>query len=155
MADVEIQLKWPNDDYVQRRKVSGILVEVPRVEPTRLVLGVGINVNNSLGAAPAEITDTATALCDVTGRPFPLVDVLICVLDKLANRLDWIGSRDRELRELWRERCLLTNRPVQIDGVGGQLAGVCQGIDEEGALVVLTQGGSRRCFAGTVTLLDC
>lgn len=154
LADVEIHLKWPNDVYLQRRKVSGILVEAPRLQPGKLVLGIGINVNNSLAGAPDDVSNMATTLCDVAGHRFPLVDVLVRVLDKLARRLDWIGSRDRELRDRWRQRCLLTNRRVQIDTISGRLVGVCQGIDDEGALLLHTDEGSQRYLAGTVTLLD-
>lgn len=50
-----VQLKWPNDVYLQGRKVCGILVETAPRFPGVLVLGIGVNVNNSLAAAPAEL----------------------------------------------------------------------------------------------------
>ncbi|MCA9229438.1 MAG: biotin--[acetyl-CoA-carboxylase] ligase [Planctomycetales bacterium] len=154
LADAEIHLKWPNDVFAQRRKVSGILVEAPRLQSGRLVLGIGINVNNTLAAAPDDILQLATAMCEVAGKRFSLVEVLVDVLDKLMERLNWIGSRDHELRDRWRRRCLLTDRRVQIDTVNGQSEGICRGIDDEGALVLQTENGPLRCLAGTVTLLD-
>ena len=43
----EIRLKWPNDVYLGPRKVAGILLEQSSACLNRLVVGVGINVNNS------------------------------------------------------------------------------------------------------------
>ena len=154
LPKVEIQLKWPNDVYIQGRKVCGILVETPRLRSGKLVLGVGLNVNNSITSATEEISKTASALCDVSGSPFPLADVLIGLLNKLKERLDWIGVRDQELRDRWRKRCLLTNRRVQVDTDNSQLVGLCQGIDDEGALLLDTKEGRKQCFAGSITLLE-
>ena len=41
-------IKWPNDVYAEGRKLGGILVEVPTVTPPRLIIGVGLNVLNSV-----------------------------------------------------------------------------------------------------------
>jgi BirA family biotin operon repressor/biotin-[acetyl-CoA-carboxylase] ligase len=62
--------------------------------------------------------------------------------------------RDQELRDRWRKRCLLTNRRVQVDTHNSQLVGLCQGIDDEGALLLDTKEGRKQCFAGTITLLE-
>jgi BirA family biotin operon repressor/biotin-[acetyl-CoA-carboxylase] ligase len=154
LPKVKIQLKWPNDVYIQGRKVCGILVETPRLRSGKLVLGVGLNVNNSITSATEEVSKTASALCDVSGSPFPLADVLVGLLNKLKERLDWIGVRDQELRDRWRKRCLLTNRRVQVDTDNSQLVGLCQGIDDEGALLLDTKEGRKQCFAGSITLLE-
>jgi BirA family biotin operon repressor/biotin-[acetyl-CoA-carboxylase] ligase len=68
---VTAQLKWPNDVHVAGRKLAGILVETassPGNTP-RLVLGMGINVNNSLRDAPPELQATACSLIDLMGGP--------------------------------------------------------------------------------------
>ena len=89
-----IQLKWPNDVYVRRRKVCGILIELPPQQKQLIVIGIGINVNNSARDAPAELQSSAIALCDAAQREFSLIDVLLRVLLRLQDRLDWIGRRD-------------------------------------------------------------
>ena len=48
----DVGLKWPNDVCLSGRKLAGILIELPVCEPPRVVLGVGINVNNSFRGAP-------------------------------------------------------------------------------------------------------
>ncbi len=151
LTEDDIGLKWPNDVYLRNRKVCGILVEVPRDRKGVLVIGIGINVNNSLKAAPADLASTATSLSEAAGRQLALSDVLVRVLQRISQRFCWIGSRDDELRQRWRDRCLLTNRTVHLDLGPRRVVGLCQGIDDEGALVVRTADGPERCFAGVVT----
>ena len=150
-----VQLKWPNDVYLEGRKISGILVEAPPNRQGRLLLGIGINVNNSVAGAPKELQSTATALCDLTGRQFALTDVLIMVLQRLAERLQPDDLWNAKVREGWRERCFLTGKKIHIDLGVRQSEGVCQGIDEEGALLLDVEGEVERHFAGVVTLLEC
>ena len=51
-SETAVGLKWPNDVWLNGRKAAGILVEVPAVRRGRLVIGVGLNVNNSFESAP-------------------------------------------------------------------------------------------------------
>lgn len=146
-----IQLKWPNDVYLEGRKVCGVLLESPAEQPSILVLGIGLNVNNSLQNAPQELQSTAVTLADVAGRSCCLSDLLKRVLQCLAERLSWIGCRDDELWARYRERCLLTGRPICVELGQRSIRGLCRGIDEEGALVVETDEGIEKCFAGVVT----
>jgi len=67
VPNADLQLKWPNDVYIAGRKVCGILLEAPASAPGRIVLGLGLNVNNTLAEAPPEIRDAAVALCEVSG----------------------------------------------------------------------------------------
>jgi BirA family transcriptional regulator, biotin operon repressor / biotin---[acetyl-CoA-carboxylase] ligase len=144
-------LKWPNDVYVNNAKVCGILVETADGPSARLVIGIGINVNNRIDRAPSELRGNAIALCEVAAREIPLVEVLVGVLQRLSSRLIWIGSGDSELRSEWSRRCLLTGRNVQVSVGARELVGVCQGIDSDGALLIDTKAGCERCLSGVVT----
>jgi BirA family transcriptional regulator, biotin operon repressor / biotin---[acetyl-CoA-carboxylase] ligase len=150
-ASSPVRLKWPNDVYLDGRKVSGILVETADGQSARLVIGIGINVNNAAHDAPSELRGKAIALCEAAKREISRVDVLVGVLQRLSSRLDWIGSREGVLREQWQERCLLAGRTVQIEMGARQLVGKCLGIDDDGALLLDTDRGCERCLAGVVT----
>jgi BirA family biotin operon repressor/biotin-[acetyl-CoA-carboxylase] ligase len=147
----ETALKWPNDVYLRRRKVCGILIEVPPERSGVIVIGIGINVNNSVRHAPQELQSSAIALYDAAGREFSLAEVLTRVLLRLEDRLASIGHRDEELRTRWRERCMLTSRTVHVESAVRSVVGLCRGIDEEGALVIETADRTERCFGGVVT----
>jgi BirA family biotin operon repressor/biotin-[acetyl-CoA-carboxylase] ligase len=149
--DESVSLKWPNDVYIRDRKVCGILIELPPEREGVVVIGIGINVNNTAEQAPEQLQPSAIAMCDVAGHPFSLIDVLIRVLNHLEQRLRWIGHQDDELRARWSQRCMLTGRKVQLKLGGRSVAGMCHGIDDEGALLIETADGTERHFSGTVS----
>jgi len=150
-----VRLKWPNDVYIEGRKICGILVEVPRNCQGRLLLGIGINVNNSVENAPTDLSNSATSLFDLTGRDVALPDVLIEVLKQLAERLRPAELWNSQVREGWRKRCLLTGQRIQVDQGVRQSSGLCRGIDDDGALLIEVAGEVERHFAGVITQLDC
>src|SRR4029077_18463256 len=78
----EWQVKWPNDVFLNCGKICGILCESVPGWKDRLVIGIGINVNNSVPQT-LEIAPAARALIDLDGLPRDLTGVLLGVLDKL------------------------------------------------------------------------
>jgi BirA family biotin operon repressor/biotin-[acetyl-CoA-carboxylase] ligase len=72
----------------------------------------------------------------------------------LESRLSQLAAGDSRWQEDWRRRCLLTGHTVQLEVRDRSLAGVCRGIDGDGALLLETDAGSRRCLSGIVTRID-
>jgi BirA family biotin operon repressor/biotin-[acetyl-CoA-carboxylase] ligase len=153
-GNAAVALKWPNDVYLSNRKVCGILVETADGPSARLVVGIGINVNNRADTAPSELRDKAISVCEVAERTLPLADVLSRVLQRLASRLSWIASCESELQDEWHSRCLLTGRRVQIETGPRHLVGTCLGIDVDGALLLETNDRREKCLSGVVTKWD-
>jgi BirA family biotin operon repressor/biotin-[acetyl-CoA-carboxylase] ligase len=150
-----VALKWPNDVYLDGRKLAGILVETADGKQGSVVLGIGINVNNSSLVAPPELRDKAIALRDVAGRDLPRIEVLLAVLQRLTLRIDWLAAGIDDFQETWSRRCLLTGRDIEIEVLPSRrIAGRCQGIDREGALLIATDTGIERCLSGVVTRFD-
>ncbi|HUE74603.1 MAG TPA: biotin--[acetyl-CoA-carboxylase] ligase [Pirellulaceae bacterium] len=143
------QVKWPNDVYAEGRKIAGILIESPAQSRGRLVIGIGINVNNSLKAAPDDIRSRATSLCDLDARARDLTSVLSTVLSELDVHLRAAADM-ASIRGRWQERCLLTGCTVQVQSGTETIAGRCLGIDEQGGLVLQTETGRRSVVSGTV-----
>lgn len=146
----DLRLKWPNDVFLDGSKLCGVLVEAPSGRMDRLVVGVGINVNNSFATAPEELKSLATSLYDSTQEVRNLADVLAEVLLRIESRLQSVRDGDAELTRAWRERCLLKNSLVSLR-TGDQLVqGRCRGIDEDGALLIESSTGQTRHLAGVV-----
>jgi BirA family transcriptional regulator, biotin operon repressor / biotin---[acetyl-CoA-carboxylase] ligase len=156
-------LKWPNDVYLMDRKICGILSESVPGWRDRLVIGIGVNVNNRVQSATClpeagglDIASIATSLFDHDGVVHDLTTVLLAVLNEFDRC--WRCLLDDgfgELAEAYRGRCVLTGRTVTIEQPGGQsLVGLCQGIDDTGALRLRTPGGEQLVTAGTVTGWD-
>lgn len=147
----EARLKWPNDVYLNGRKVCGVLVEVPSSVPGRLVIGVGLNVNNPLAEGPAEIQERATALIDVQRSEFEMTDVLSVVLRGIADEYAGIERSDSARGRGWRKRSLLTGRIVTLDDGARTVTGTCLGIEDDGALLLETPAGPQPFYGGVIT----
>jgi BirA family biotin operon repressor/biotin-[acetyl-CoA-carboxylase] ligase len=135
------------------KKLSGILVDVPPAVSAgtrRLVVGMGINVNNSLKTAPADIQLAGVALCDVAGASFDATQLLIAWLSRFADRLHALAVRDPALPSRWQSLCALTGTTVELTSGNRSIRGLCRGIDVDGALIVDTASGAERLYAGVL-----
>jgi BirA family biotin operon repressor/biotin-[acetyl-CoA-carboxylase] ligase len=143
---VHCTIKWPNDVWIDGRKLAGILVE-GRPQEGWAVLGIGLNVGTTEDEFPGELRGLATSLSASTGaEPPPLDAVLGHLLNALEARL--ADSPDAIVGS-WRERDALSGRKVRWQG--GE--GTATGIDESGALIVDTDSGRVTLDAGEVHLL--
>jgi len=150
----EIQLKWPNDVYLGARKVAGILLERPATRPDRLVVGIGININNSSSEAPEQIAEIATSLYETSGTYYAQRDVLCMILKYLAVRYQELAASELGLAEQWHERCFLRGRSVNVASGNRMLTGICHGIDDQGALLLHTDTGLNRVLSGVVQRIE-
>jgi BirA family biotin operon repressor/biotin-[acetyl-CoA-carboxylase] ligase len=153
-----VGLKWPNDVYVSGRKICGILVEVPPRRNDRLVVGMGLNVNNSMQQAPPEVANSAISLRDLAGYSFPLPTVLIRVLCQFLGHFEALkqgdlAAADRSLASQWHEWCMLTGLRVRVETGRRVVEGTCTGIADSGALLLDTPQGQEQCLSGTVTVI--
>ncbi len=134
------QIKWPNDVMLNRRKVAGILAEM---RGDVVVVGIGINVNQTREQLPADARTAAGSLRSLTGTEYPRDDVLATLLARLDLRysqwradgldgvFDDLGSRD-----------FLRGRRVRVDGE----TGTAVQIDREGRLEIAFDGGEQRAI---------
>jgi len=153
VPSASVRLKWPNDVHVDGKKVAGILVEVPPAAypvPARLVVGIGINVNNSWRDAPDEIRDKGTALCDVGGAALSPGELLTELMNRLSDNLRQLAETPEVLAPRWRACCALTGKTVEIQQGERLVRGVCLGIDDDGALLVQQESDRIKLYGGTV-----
>jgi len=144
-------LKWPNDVLINRRKVAGILVENPVVGSGRLVVGIGMNVNNSFAGAPTELQSIATSLFDLTGRSFDLTECLVSTLRHFELVIQ--TSRDDLLTE-FASRDVLRGSRVRVESGQQTVSGVCNGIDRSGALMLIDGDQMRPIRSGVIQSID-
>jgi BirA family biotin operon repressor/biotin-[acetyl-CoA-carboxylase] ligase len=146
-----VTVKWPNDVYAESRKICGILVEQQgSAARPGLLIGVGINVNNSTSEAPPEISTRAVSLCDLAGSPFDLTTVLISVLREIDTAITEISRRPARLLAEVNRHSLLNGRIVAVRTNESEIRGHCHGIDEDGCLVLQSPSGIARCNTGVV-----
>lgn len=74
---IDSWLKWPNDVFVGKQKVAGILTEASTIEALldRVVIGVGININMKLEDVPEDLKTSLTSLSMQTGTIFDRIEI--------------------------------------------------------------------------------
>lgn len=145
---LDARVKWPNDVWVDGKKLAGILTEMS-AETDRVhwvVMGVGLNVNNR----PPRSTPAAS-VSQWTG-PVPRQELLAA----------WLTRFDRSYRRFVRggfgpfrgdfNRCsLLQGRHVRLEGTVS-MEGKVLGVDGLGRLRLKTERGVQTCVGGEVTV---
>jgi len=138
---VEAQIKWPNDVWIDGRKLAGILVEA-RPQEGWAVLGIGMNVTTE--EFPPELHATSLRLA---GLAVATDDALSALLSTLAA---WLPRPPAEILAAWRSRDALLGHRVRW--ANGSREGTAAGIDDSGALIVETVDGTVTLDAGEVHL---
>jgi BirA family biotin operon repressor/biotin-[acetyl-CoA-carboxylase] ligase len=162
MGDVNlVEIKWPNDVLIRRRKTSGILME-SSAEGTRIafaVLGIGVNLNVDRETFPDEFRPFATSLSSELGHAVDRVAFTRRLFESLEAQLNLHASGGFDaLRERFESFFRMKGEPVGVEEMGGtRLDGIAAGIAPNGALEVKLLDGPRsgeivRVMAGDVTL---
>jgi BirA family biotin operon repressor/biotin-[acetyl-CoA-carboxylase] ligase len=138
---VEASIKWPNDVWIDGRKVAGILVE-GRPQEGWAVLGIGVNVATE--EFPAELRATSLRLAGAS------LTVSEALAELLAALEGWLERPSADVLAAWRARDALLGRPVGWSN--GANEGVAAGVDDSGALIVDTADGRVTLDAGEVHL---
>ena len=146
-----LRLKWPNDLLLDGAKLGGILIEsAGAADPGQdaVVIGTGLN----LSSHPEQTLLAATCLAahDVVATPEQ-------AFSQLAHfTAGWLelwseGGGWAEVRECWTSKALPDRSPIGVGTGPDRQEGYYGGIDEDGALILHTEGGAtRRIVAGDV-----
>jgi BirA family biotin operon repressor/biotin-[acetyl-CoA-carboxylase] ligase len=158
----ECQVKWPNDVWLERRKLAGVLIEA-KPQDGWAIIGIGLNLSIAPEEFPSDLRQPAVSLfpapAGTRGKsrrslpavaPAGLPPSLSTAAKVVSRHLDhWVWAEDEAILSEWRRRDGLRGREVAWeDG-----SGVAEGIDGRGNLIVTVAGGGRVSLgAGEVQL---
>lgn len=152
---LRVDLKWPNDLQVSRRKLGGILAESSGGgdRSGTVVVGYGLNVLSA--AFPPELRDRATSLESELGRAIDRYHLLAETLAALSQRYeDLLAGRFDAILDAWRQLAPAASgaRVTWMTNVG-TASGVTAGIDDLGALLVRIDERVERIVSGEIAWL--
>lgn len=137
-------IKWPNDVFIQGRKVGGILLEASG-EMDKLdyvIAGIGINVNLMPQDFPEEVRHMATSLAIATGHSYDLNQLVVSLLKDL--RQDYylfLQKGFQPFREVYKEYCIHWQQPIMVHTGKNYVKGVHKDLDANGSLLVEAANG--------------
>jgi BirA family transcriptional regulator, biotin operon repressor / biotin---[acetyl-CoA-carboxylase] ligase len=150
--EIEVQLKWPNDLYLNGRKLGGILIESFNA-PTRdsqgnstslFAIGIGLNTTVDWETAPSDVAIKATCLAAATQRVVSREEMLLEIVQSLYKQLQLWRQHESSWFEHWIQRCLLAGKYVQVKSVANlsqKICGQCLGVALDGQLLILDPAG--------------
>lgn len=143
----DLQLKWPNDLWLQGRKLGGILIETASVGELRYaVIGVGLNItprdSQGLRTPPAALSEVLPGMDGPT--------ILARVVPALVRAVRLFEAQGfGPLRAAFHARDLLYGNEILCsDGT----AGFARGVDASGALLVHTENGLKKITSAEVSV---
>lgn len=149
------QIKWPNDLYVARKKLAGILTEfsIDGTGVEYVILGIGLNVNWDLGDEK-ELSSPVTSILAQTGLQTPRKELFIkCLRCFESDYLEVLSGKIKPFYKKWNDHSLILGREVEIESGDEKIRGQALRIDQQGALIIQDpQGHSRRIVSGDVSL---
>lgn len=120
-----LTLKWPNDILINRKKVSGILIEI---EGQDVIVGMGINIDSH--------PETGTHLNEYFYNPLTIEDVLKPVLKSVWETYqDWLNNGFENIQTQWLKYCHQLGEILERDGIKGNFIG----ISAEGCMLLETE----------------
>jgi BirA family biotin operon repressor/biotin-[acetyl-CoA-carboxylase] ligase len=149
-------IKWVNDVLVGDKKICGILAEtVETARGTAVVVGIGINLTSTNFSNGIEMS--ATSILAESGRSFT-ADQIATELTPFFTYFYTMLCNDNDPGEIiaaWRDRSTyFKGKNVRVKIGGGQIEGVTDGLEANGALRIVTSDGSIKVIqAGDVEQL--
>ena len=139
-----VQVKWPNDVMLNRRKVAGILAEAS--EGT-VVVGIGVNVNQERTELPENTQVAAASLYTIDGVKRDRAPLLAAIVERLERNYDaWLERGLDGVYDSLGSRDFLRGRRVTVEGS----TGVGVAIDRSGRFVVDLDGEKRVIESGEI-----
>ncbi len=137
----ECQLKWPNDIYVNEKKISGILIETSINKQLEFVIvGIGFNVNQAHFPLP-----TATSLkieSEQAYDTFSILESYACFFEQYYDQLE-SGEKNKILRA-YHDQMYWRGETHTYKSQGLAFDAVLIGINEIGNLILNCDGVVRQ-----------
>ncbi|OKP00704.1 bifunctional biotin--[acetyl-CoA-carboxylase] ligase/biotin operon repressor BirA [Xenorhabdus eapokensis] len=151
-----VKVKWPNDLYLDDKKLAGILVELTGKtgDAAHVVIGIGINISmnsdqqKSINQNWTNLQQSGTII-----ERNKLVAEIIVELKKALIQFENEGLASFTPR--WFELDNFINRPVKLIIGDQEVHGIARGIDQQGALLLDINGVVTPYIGGEISLRGC
>jgi len=149
----DVRVKWPNDLYLQDRKLAGILVELTGKtgDAAQIVMGAGINL--AMRGADATQINQGWINLQEAGIAINRNDLAAKLINSLREALP-IFERDglAPFTERWKALDNFFNRPVKLLIGEREIHGIARGIDKQGGLLLEQDGEVKSWVGGEISL---
>lgn len=148
----DVRIKWPNDIYVQGKKVAGILIETAVSSSVQWVIaGIGINANQQDFGPEAPQAASISGITDDEVNLELLLNNLCHHIEQ--NYLLLRAGQTNAIEQRYHENLLQLDQPIHYIHNGHPTSGIVKGVDPEGRLMVLHRDKLERYAVGEIQWL--
>lgn len=131
---IECSLKWPNDIYYQEKKLGGILCEskIKKDAIDKIVIGVGINVNETIAEHPDDLQKSITTMFSITKHAHQRELIVAEFINSFERLLKKLNDKPTSIIDEWLNYCLHLNKKVSFSNNKQLDKGTFIGLNEKG-----------------------
>ena len=149
-------IKWPNDIYIDDKKIAGILAETiwKNQKLKKLIIGIGININLTKDDIKS-VDKKATSLFLETGRKASNKKFFKSYLFYLSKYFNILLSKNGiiEIKNQWIKNCDIINKKIQWKNFDKILTGRAINIDNQGFLELEIENKIVKAVSGEIKIL--
>ncbi|MDH1628267.1 bifunctional biotin--[acetyl-CoA-carboxylase] ligase/biotin operon repressor BirA [Shewanella xiamenensis] len=148
-----IGVKWPNDIYLNYKKLAGILIEMSGQADSECQLIIGIGVNMAMSEDQGKGIDQPWSdLSSLTDMPNK-TDLVIALHKQLKRDIQLFEREGlASFKTRWQQADLFHGKEVRLLMGENHVDGICRGIDEQGAVLLETADGIQAYIGGEISL---
>ncbi|HET7629290.1 MAG TPA: biotin--[acetyl-CoA-carboxylase] ligase [Bacillales bacterium] len=144
-ADLQCEIKWPNDILVEGKKLVGILTEL-QADPDRVhsvIVGIGMNVNTEREQFPGELREIATSIRAETGKVVDRAALLQQILFETERLYEaYLQEGFHLVKLLWESHSATLGRSIHARTLRGTIEGEAVGLSDSGFLMLRDADGT-------------
>lgn len=157
LYQIDVQLKWPNDIYIEGKKLAGILIDLEgqALEPSHCIIGIGVNVSmpeNASNAIDQPWTDLQTHTAIDIDRNILIAEIISKLTERLYEHQE---NGIVKMLDQWFNLDLYLNQPIKLISGSKVTQGICRGINNQGALLFEVDRQIKPVYGGEVSLRKC
>lgn len=148
-----IGVKWPNDIYLDNKKLAGILIEMSGQADSQCQLIIGVGVNMAMSEEQGKgIEQPWSDLSELVDMPDKTA--LVIALQKQLKRDIQLFEREglAAFKTRWQAADLFYGREIRLLMGEKSVEGICRGVDEQGAVLLETADGVQAFIGGEISL---
>lgn len=152
LFQLKTELKWPNDILINKKKVSGILINssIKGTKTEKVVIGIGINVNQT--KFPKDYKIMPTSIKYEQRREVSREKFLSEVLNLFEEFFLMLNDNSKKILDDWREKCRMIGERISIQ-VGEEMKyGIFYDIDANGLMILKVGENLEKITNGDITI---
>ncbi len=149
----QVRVKWPNDLYLQDRKLAGILVELTGKtgDAAQIVIGAGINL--AMRQVESDVINQGWINLQEAGIAIDRNTLAARLINELRAALELFEQEGlTPYLSRWEKLDNFINRPVKLIIGDKEIVGISRGIDAQGALLLEQDGATKAWMGGEISL---